>query len=699
MRLTTLLVLTACRGDGLTAGSAGAAEDTSGPQPGMAEAVAGPDAVVEVGTPLTLDGSASTGVSFAWDLGDGGSADGVTIEYTWNEPGNYAVVLSVTGEDGGWRSDSLQVVVHAPLLEPAPAWSGTLARSPDGTTLYAAMPESDAVFAIDTETGAVSELLVCGAPTSVAVAPDGAVGVACAGDHTFSGLDASGTPWSYTFDWGSAPVGVVPNRDGVWAVSLAGAGEVVRFDASGELDRTGVGPDPRALAWLPADGGDRTWVARWRSDDTGGQLQDLAGHIISLPVDERGDSDTTTGGLPNLVSQVVPTPDGEALVLPMAHSNHLRGAWRSGQDLLQDTTVRAVVSLVAPDAVEDAVAARKQLDDRGRSNAVVPSPFGDRLYVVHTGTRTVSILDRWTQNLLGSIPDVGRAPTGAVVSPDGDILYIFAWLDREIRAFDVSGGSTPPAEIVRWPLLLSEPLSAEVLLGKQIFWDSADKRITRSGYISCANCHPDGDHDGVTWDFTGRGEGLRNTPSLLGRSGTGMGPLHWSANFDEIQDFENDMRGPSGGLGFLSSDDWAEAGDTLGPQKAGRSPELDALSAYVATLDTPLASPHSAGAEDEAAFLAAGCAGCHRAPLYTDSDLGSFIRHDIGTLSEASGQRLGGGPLDGLDTPTLLGVWASAPYLHDGSAVDLRAAILAHDNAEALPVSDLDAIERFVRSL
>jgi DNA-binding beta-propeller fold protein YncE len=699
VRLAALLLLTACNGEQTPDAGTESASDTDAPQPASAVAVAGPDLVVEVGTPLTLDGSASTGVAFAWDLGDGGTAEGATIEYTWDEPGNHAVVLSVTGEDGGWRSDSLQVVVHAPLLDPAPAWSGTLARSPDGATLYATLPEADAVLALDTETGVVSEALSCGAPASVAVAPDGAVGVACAGDHSFAGLDAAGVAWTHAFAWGSAPAGVVPNRDGVWAVSLAGTGEVVRFDATGERDRVDVGPDPRALAWLPTDGDDRTWVARWRSNDSGGEVQDLGGHSIALPVDERGDSDTTTGGLPNLVAQVVPTPDGEALVLPMAHSNHLRGAWRTGEDLLQDVTVRAVVSLVGPDDSEDDVAARKQLDDRGRANAAVPSPFGDRLYVVHTGTRTVSILDRWTQNLVGSIPDVGRAPTGAVVSPDGDTLYVYAWLDREIRAFDVSGASTPPAELARWPLVASEPLSADVLLGKQIFWDAADKRITRSGYISCANCHPDGDHDGITWDFTDRGEGLRNTPSLLGRAGTGMGPVHWSANFDEIQDFENDMRGPFGGLGFLSEEDWAAASDTLGPEKAGRSPELDALAAYVTTLDAAPASPHPADASDEAAFLAAGCADCHPAPLYTDSDLDSFIRHDVGTLTDASGQRLGGGPLDGVDTPTLLGAWATAPYLHDGSALDLRAAVLAHVGTESLAAEDVDAIVRFTRSL
>jgi cytochrome c peroxidase len=34
-----------------------------------------------------------------------------------------------------------------------------------------------------------------------------------------------------------------------------------------------------------------------------------------------------------------------------------------------------------------------------------------------------------------------------------------------------------------------------------------------------------------------------------------------------------------------------------------------------------------------------------------------------------------GGPLPGIDTPTLRGLFLSAPYLHDGSAPTLRAVL------------------------
>jgi cytochrome c peroxidase len=243
-----------------------------------------------------------------------------------------------------------------------------------------------------------------------------------------------------------------------------------------------------------------------------------------------------------------------------------------------------------------------------------------------------------------------------------------------------------------------EPLRDELLVGKRLFHSSRDTRLAKSGYVTCSNCHPEGHDDGLTWDFTDRGEGLRNTTSLLDRGGTEMGRVHWSGNFDEIQDFENDIRNGQGGTGLLSDEDFALTEDPLGTPKAGRSAELDALAAYVASLSTQAPSPHAVPDGGAATFEAAGCDTCHPAPLYTDSTLEDPLRHDIGTLTEASGQRLGG-TLDGLDTPTLLGAWETGPYLHDGSAPTVEAAIRAHDSAAGLDDPTIATLTAFVLSL
>ena len=135
---------------------------------------------------------------------------------------------------------------------------------------------------------------------------------------------------------------------------------------------------------------------------------------------------------------------------------------------------------------------------------------------------------------------------------------------------------------------VSRKLPPQVLHGKQIFYDATDPRMNEDGYISCASCHLDGGHDGRVWDFTDRGEGLRNTTTLIGRRGLGHGNVHWTGNFDEIQDFEHDIRSTFGGDGFLTQAQW-QAGtvsDPLGQPKEGLSAELDALA-----MASPLTSP------------------------------------------------------------------------------------------------------------
>jgi hypothetical protein len=194
--------------------------------------------------------------------------------------------------------------------------------------------------------------------------------------------------------------------------------------------------------------------------------------------------------------------------------------------------------------------------------------------------------------------------------------------------------------------------------------------------MSCASCHLNGEQDGRTWDLTNFGEGLRNTIDLRGR-GVGHGRKHWSANFDEVQDFENQIRSLGSGLGLMTNADFTATQDTLGAPKAGRSADLDALAAYVDSLTEMGVSPYrnqNASMTTDAIsgkqiFKNLNCASCHSGSTFTDSATG--LMHDVGTLTTASGKRLNGS-LTGLDTPTLGGLWRSAPYLHRGSAKTLR---------------------------
>lgn len=251
-----------------------------------------------------------------------------------------------------------------------------------------------------------------------------------------------------------------------------------------------------------------------------------------------------------------------------------------------------------------------------------------------------------------------------------------------------------PQPVFRLPTVFAEPLDAEVLRGKQLFNDSFDPRLARDGYIACAHCHLDAEADRRTWDFTDRGEGMRNTIGLLGRGGTAHGPIHWSANFDEVQDFENDIRGAFAGVGLMTDEEF-ETGtraQTLGDSKAGISDDLDALAAYVVSLDAFLPSPwrDEGGESTPDALLVAtiftqlACDSCHAGATLTDSEFvgpADPLLHDVGTITDASGQRLGMPP-PGLDTPTLRELWNSPPYLHDGSAATVREVFTAHNAAQ-----------------
>ena len=258
----------------------------------------------------------------------------------------------------------------------------------------------------------------------------------------------------------------------------------------------------------------------------------------------------------------------------------------------------------------------------------------------------------------------------------------------------------------------------QVLLGKKIFFNASDTRMGHAGYMSCVSCHFGGLSDGRVWDFTNRGEGLRNTRSLLGARGTGEGRVHWSANFDEIQDFERDIRESFSGSGFMSDDEFnARKGangvyDSFSKPAAGVSTELDALAAYFATLDKVSRSPfrNADGSFTKEArlgrkiFERAGCpdvpfgSRLHRQRLGPSDPL-----HDVGTILPTSGSRLGG-QLDGIDTPTLKGVWQTAPYLHDGRAATLVDIFTKYTKDQMGMTSDLtDAelgqLERYLQEL
>jgi DNA-binding beta-propeller fold protein YncE len=679
MSVWLLSVLYACSGGGV---------DT-----GWSTADAGENVVIEVGEVALFDGTRSVGESFSWDFGDGESAEGALAEHTFAQAGNYTAVISALGEDGSVSTDTIKVTAYRSPLQVRESHSSTIAVHRASQTIWVVNPEADTVSVLSPSGDLLSEMDSCSHPRTLAIQDD-TVAVACEFDDSIQLIDVN---TAMTIDLvelpeGSSPFGVAGNNGGWW-VTMQGLSSVAHI-VGDTIESFYVGPDPRGVS-VSGDG--RVFVSRWRSTDDAGIVYEIYGDDLILAYDFTPDSDTTTRGVPTLIESPVASPDGGRLYVPGHQGNTARGLYRDGQALTFETTVRAILRGVDLESNTEDPDLSKHLDDRGRTGAIELSPLGNLAYLLHPGTETVTVIDAYTAATAGSMHSVGAAPMGLALSPDGETLYIQAWLDRRVNAYDVSSLSPPPALMWSTRTVSEEPLADDVLLGKIVFYNSSDPRMAESGYLTCAHCHPDGRDDGLVWDFTDRGEGLRNTTSLLPLGQLNPGAFHWTGNFDELQDFENDIRGGFGGLGFLSDEQWESTSETLGEPKAGLSLELDALAAYVLSLEPP-ESPFEAPLEGEQAFVEAGCAVCHPGPTFTDSQLNPVVRHDIGTITTGSGQRLGV-ELDGFDTPTLLGVFQSAPYLHDGSAVTINEAIMAHDGADQISESDLDLIVGYLLSL
>ena len=683
---------------------------------------------------VSLDGGASTGaVAYQWDLGDGSpptelSADPTaTVVYT--QAGRFRATLTAFDAEGASRRDQVVISVtarptHSPTHSDTVTWL-------TADRLAALVTDDDAVVLVDRlgdGFALAGRLDTADAPRSLSawVGAEGPrLAVACQGDEVVQIFSADGLLSAVQMPRGSRPFGVVADaaRGRVY-VTLQGTGEIATLlPAPWRLEgRAAVAPDLRGLALLP-DGA--LAATRWRTDGLAGEIWrwDPDGEapptLWPLAFDPQQASDTEIGGVPSYLDHLVASPQGDALALPSLQANYAHGSLTSGRPPAPDEVLRAVISFIDLDEGVERFAQRKQFDGRGLASTAVYSSRGDYLYVSMRGSRTVERLDQLTENQSGTLLDAGRAVEGLALTADDRFLLANATLDRQLNIYDVRDLTGLPLPIQQIPLVEVEPLDPLILLGKQLFNDSADPRLSAEGYIACAHCHLDGDSDHLTWDFSDRGEGLRQTISLLGRSGTGHGPLHWSANFDEGQDFEHDLRGPFGGEGLMSDADFHSGGrdDALGAPKAGLSAELDALAAYMTSLSDHLPSPHRqpdgalspAAARGMALFFdeAVGCAECHTPPRMTDSawtEGGAPLLHDVGTLSAASGQRRGG-PLGGLDTPTLHGLWHSAPYLHDGSAPTLRAALVeanpgdAHGATAALDEAALSDLEAYLLSL
>ncbi|MBD8524636.1 PKD domain-containing protein [Pseudomarimonas arenosa] len=693
----------------------------TGQPPSITSMGSTPGSPVTSGSNIQFSASASDpaghALEYSWTFGDGSAStswsSSAAAQHSYAQPGQYTVQLQVRNAVG--RSASATRVLVARHSGNAAAVSSSIVVHPARREVWSVNPDHGTVAVFDADAlTRLAEISVGDHPAGLAVAADGRVWVVNRDDDSLSRINPVTRMVEHTLplDYGDRPTAIVFAQGGTTGyVALSGSGEIARFStASANVDaRLAVGPQVYALS-VSGDGG-RLFASRFVSAAGAGQVWRIGlpafstVDSISLPIDSTtADSGTAGRGVPNFVAALASSPDGQRAFYAAKKDNVLRGQFREGSPLSFETTMRSLIGTLDGAGASEVSSARFDSDDASRPSALAWAPGASHLFVAFEGNHRVIALDPWNRREIART-EVGMTPQGLAFDPATSRLFVHNLLSRNVSVLDaadlVSQGTASLTELQRIASSSSEPLSAEVLAGKRIFYDAADTRMGQDGYFSCAACHLDGRQDGRVWDFTQLGEGLRNTTSLRGVAGMGHGRVHWSGNFDEIQDFENPMRALFGGLGFMDDADFnaGTRSEPLGDPKAGISAELDALAAYVDSLDRFDRSPFRSasgsltadGMAGRTLFIQSGCADCHAGEAFSDSAWSR--RHDVGTLSAGSGNRLGGA-LEALDTPTLRGVWDSAPYLHDGSAATLEALLTSGDAQQHTAGASLSAGQR-----
>lgn len=689
------------------------------------------------GSEVTLTASATDAdlddLEYRFVFGDSGAVrdwdPSASASHVFADDGHFGVKVQVrdvrTGTPLSTVSQTGTITIAPEAPTTLPTNSSPIALNATLRQLWVVNPDNNSVSLIDPDTRTLVQevdlnvaLGLSGSIDPRNIAIDGAnnVWITCRDANCIAVLDSSGALIDEIFyDYGYTPMGVAISPDSATAfVTLEGSGELRRYDSASRA-QTGalvLGPMPRAMA-ITADGAS-VFVTRFISEESHGEIWEVdaatmtLADTINLHRDRTPDGASGGRGVPNYLSSITITPAGDYAYYTAVKANTERGQYfnlgvGTNDPLDEDNTLRSIVGRIdlsnnSEPFVSTAQNYRIDIDNSDSPTSLAFTPRGDYFFVTLQGNNHFAAFDdllvREFPRASTSKTSKGRfatglAPQGLVFDPVTNRLFSADFMGRTVTSHDLGGFlgfGLRATDRVAIPKIASETLAPDVLLGKQLFYNAADASgltslpdMSLEGYISCASCHVDGSHDGRTWDFTQRGEGLRNTTDLRGRSGMGQGNVHWTGNFDEVQDFILDIVNEfGGGDGLLPEGESPNA--SLGAPNAGRSVELDALATYVSSLGnetlprSPYRNPYGTLRSDalrgQQVFNELNCVSCHMGADRTDSSVGVATLHDVGTLRSSSGQRLGGA-LIGIDTPTLNGLWTTAPYFHDGSALTI----------------------------
>ena len=377
------------------------------------------------------------------------------------------------------------------------------------------------------------------------------------------------------------------------------------------------------------------------------------------------------------------------------------------------TDSTAVVSTLEADfPVQDPKSGEPMTHLVDQPSDIAHHPTWSLLFMTGYGTDNVLVMSTAEGDPMRSpvaLIEVGRAPRGITFSPDGQLAYVLNEHDLTVsvvelaRFFDLkplsngrtvfpdtdTGGAVPvpmgsfaPEPDGRMEFFSSDPtpesprvapfrmaakahvaygrdpMPEAVRRGARTFTFSRNESISHAGQFACASCHFEGTEDKLVWMIS---DGPRQTPALAGRL-AGTAPFNWAGSEAELQHNMVQTVDRMGGVG-LSPAELADLEKFLlfgleAPPNPNRSPD-------------GLTADQLAG---KAIFESkeAACSSCHMPEReFTDGR-----SHDVGTASKAElvshefARAIDpeARPPWVLDTPSLKGLFYTAPYFHDGSA-------------------------------
>lgn len=278
---------------------------------------------------------------------------------------------------------------------------------------------------------------------------------------------------------------------------------------------------------------------------------------------------------------------------------------------------------------------------------------------------------------------VGAGPSGVALSRDGAKAFVYAGFDHTLSVVESRDGVVQRTARTQ---LTADVLSPDAVKGRMLFFSATDIRMSNPGTaIACSSCHLEGREDGHVWNFP---EGPRQTPSLSGRMLAKTKPFHWNGEFSTLGEFMN-----------------VTVKDRMGGATVTPTMEQQ-MAAYLEVAPTPdspfrAAALNAAQLRGQAVFAKAQCGSCHAGEALTDNGFANVGTTAVGARPDDVA-RLNAGRFN---TPSLLGISRTAPFLHDGSATTLKARIVIgkdqnqHGLTKELSVAEVDDLVAYLETM